>query len=292
MKYTYIRYIDTNKIGLLEGADNIQNLPKDYYVIVNKDDYTDIAKIIGYSSKLYDVKPSYFIRKATRQDIHKMNHLNNLSQQHIKIARELSRQHNLSLKLIKAYIPIDDVKSFFYYTADSRIDFRQLVKDLAKTLKKRIEMRQIGTRDAVQMLGAVGMCGCKTCCSSFIEGFESINLRDIQMQNLPMSPSKFTGPCGKLVCCMSFEKMNYAIKYILPPEGSNICLDGKEYTISHIDPLTNLALLVSEDSKINVNILDLLPDGYEIALKKCASCGGCCASNMDSQALLMEESFA
>jgi Uncharacterized homolog of PSP1 len=156
-----------------------------------------------------------------------MNHFNRVSQSYIKIAKELSKQHNLSLKFIKAYTPIDGLKSYFFYTAETRIDFRQFVKDLAKAIKKRIEMRQIGTRDAVQMLGAVGMCGCKTCCSNFIDVFESVNLKDIQMQNLPMSPSKFTGPCGKLVCCMSFEKINYVIKYILPPEAQIFVLTAK-----------------------------------------------------------------
>jgi len=112
------------------------------------------------------------------------------------------------------------------------------------------------------------------------------------MQNLPMSPSKFTGPCGKLVCCMSFEKINYVIKYILPPECTNICFDGKEYTISYIDPLTNLITLNSQEEKINVNILDIVPEGYEVAVKKCASCGGCCASNMDQQSVVFEEALA
>ena len=288
--YTYIRYMDTNKIGLLEGTNEV--LPKGSYVIISKDDTTDIAKVVGASKKLYDVKPSFFIRKATKQDISKMNHFNRVSQSYMKIAKELSKQHNLSLKFIKAYTPIDGLKSYFFYTAETRIDFRQFVKDLAKAIKKRIEMRQIGTRDAVQMLGAVGMCGCKTCCSNFIDVFESVNLKDIQMQNLPMSPSKFTGPCGKLVCCMSFEKINYVIKYILPPEGTNICFDGKEYTISYIDPLTNLITLNSQEEKINVNILDIVPEGYEVAVKKCASCGGCCASNIDQQSVVFEEALA
>ncbi|GAB6077587.1 PSP1 domain-containing protein [Hydrogenobaculum acidophilum] len=289
MKYTYIRYMDTNKIGLLEGINEL--LQKDTFVIISKDDYVDIAKVVGYSDKLYDVKPSFFIRKATKQDISRMYHLKKVSQHYMKIAKELSKQHNLSLKFIKAYVPIDDVKSFFFYTAESRVDFRQLVKDLAKAIKKRIEMRQIGTRDAVQILGAVGMCGFKTCCSNFIDTFESVNLKDMEMQNLPMSPSKFTGPCGKLVCCMSFEKINYVIKYILPPTGTAIGFNHKEYTISHIDPIKNVVSLSSEEDKLNINVTDLLPEGYEIAVKKCASCGGCCASNTDHQGVLFEEVF-
>jgi Uncharacterized homolog of PSP1 len=282
--------MDTNKIGILEGTNEV--LPKDSYVIISKDGTMDIAKVVGASNKLYNVKPSFFIRKATKQDISKMHHFNRVSKNYMKIAKELSKQHNLSLKFIKAYTPIDGLKSYFFYTAETRIDFRQFVKDLAKAIKKRIEMRQIGTRDAVQMLGAVGMCGCKTCCSNFIDVFESVNLKDIQMQNLPMSPSKFTGPCGKLVCCMSFEKINYVIKYILPPEGTNICFDDKEYTVSYIDPLTNLITLNSQEEKINVNIFDIVPEGYEVAVKKCASCGGCCASNMDQQSVVFEEVLA
>jgi Uncharacterized homolog of PSP1 len=120
--------MDTNKIGLLEGTNEV--LPKGSYVIISKDDTTDIAKVVGASNKLYDVKPSFFIRKATKQDISKMHHFNRVSTNYMKIAKELSKQHNLSLKFIKAYTPIDGLKSYFFYTAETRIDFRQFVKDL------------------------------------------------------------------------------------------------------------------------------------------------------------------
>ncbi len=287
MRYTYIRYMDTNKIGLLEGIQS--PLAKNTFVIINKDDYTDIAKIVGMSDQFYDVKTTFFIRKATKQDISKMNHLNKVSQNNLKLAKDLAKKHEINLKFIRSYIPIDDSKSFFFYTAESRVDFRQFVKDLAKTIKKRIEMRQIGTRDAIQMLGATGMCGLKTCCANFIDVFESVNLKDMEMQNLPMSPSKFTGPCGKLVCCMSFEKVNYAVKYILPTENTNICYNKKEYTITYVDPIKGIATLQSEEEKTNINLLELLPDSHEIAVKKCASCGGCCTSS--EQNVVFEETL-
>ncbi len=286
MEHIYIKYLDTNKIGILEGIDKPP--PTNTYVVISKDDYVDIAKVIGVSSKLYDVKSAFFIRKAAKSDISKMEHLEKLSKDYIKIAKEMAISHNISLKFAKSYIPLDNTKSFFYYTAESRVDFRQFVKDLAKAIKKRIEMRQVGVKDAVQMIGAVGICGRKTCCSNFMDNFETTSLKDLEFQNLPMSPSKFTGPCGKLVCCMSFEKVNYAVKYILPSNGTNICINQKEYTIDHVDPITNTVNIKNEEEKLTLNLSEILPEGYDIAMKKCASCGGCCARSEESHIHLEE----
>lgn len=286
MQYTYIKYIDTGKIGLLEGLQD--TLPKNSYVIIKRDDYIDIAKVIGTSSKLYDVKACSFVREATPQDISKMSYLNELAQNHMKIAKGMALKHNISLKFIKSYIPFDNTKSFFFYTADTRVDFRQFVKDLAKAIKKRIEMRQIGNRDAVQILGSIGICGFKTCCSNFMDSFDTVNLKDLEIQNLPMSPSKFSGPCGKLVCCISFEKLNYIVKHILPPENTNICFAQKEYTIAHIDPIKNTIDLQREGENISINLLEFLPEGYDIVIKKCASCGGCCV-RQEEQNVVLEE---
>lgn len=122
----------------------------------------------------------------------------------------LVEQHNLNLKLVDVEYQFDRKKITFFYTADERVDFRQLVKDLAAVFRTRIEMRQIGARDEARRIGGVGPCGQELCCTRFMEGFEPINTQYAKDQNLPINPSKLSGTCGKLKCCLRFEWDFYA----------------------------------------------------------------------------------
>ena len=122
----------------------------------------------------------------------------------------LVEQHNLNLKLVDVEYQFDRKKITFFYTADERVDFRQLVKDLAAVFRTRIEMRQIGARDEARRIGGVGSCGQELCCTRFMEGFEPINTQYAKDQNLPINPSKLSGSCGKLKCCLRFEWDFYA----------------------------------------------------------------------------------
>lgn len=110
----------------------------------------------------------------------------------------------------------------------------------------------------------------------FMERFDSISLKDIEEQNLPLSPSKFTGPCGRLVCCMSFEKDNYLVKHLLPEKGSELCVDGKVARLLEVDPLRSVVVLDFEGKAKELPLGEVLPKDYEKVLKNCQTCGGCC----------------
>ncbi len=276
MDYIKVRSLDTRKIGTLEGCEQELNR-QELVVVEDKDRGEDVVEVLGVSKEAPKNGLRYsFIRKLTPRDKRVLERNESESSKAFSACKEKIKQYSLDMHLLKAYIPLSSTKVFFYYTADKRVDFRQLVRDLAKILKKRIEMRQVGVRDAVQMMGWLGLCGDVPCCVRFLESFDSISLKDIEEQNLPLSPSKFTGPCGRLVCCMSFEKKNYLIKRILPDVNTDICVKGKEAKVIHIDPLRDSITLAFGESKKELSLQEILPVGYEVALKRCESCEECC----------------
>lgn len=287
MKYLKVRILDTNKIATVVDVRENNFKKHDKIVIEDKEKGEDIVEVLGYSKTPPQndliVK---FIRKATKRDEEILKRNLKESEKALQICKEKVRKHKLNMHLLKAYIPLNRKKVFFYYIAEQRVDFRQLVRDLAKVFKRRIEMRQIGVRDAVQMKGWIGRCMRETCCSQFIENFQSISLRDITEQNLPLSPSKFTGPCGRLVCCMAFERENYLVKVLFPEPGTTICYNKQEVKILEIDPIRELVVVeyLELGKKIELHIRDLLPKNYERAIEHCKSCNYCCKREVYEEA--------
>ncbi|WPM32017.1 regulatory iron-sulfur-containing complex subunit RicT [Hydrogenobacter sp. T-2] len=274
MSYIKAKFKDTNKVLQVEGVWE-KDVSRGELLVVQSEKGEEVVRVLGTSKEPSSYR-AIFLRKAKREDIQRMEENEEKAKEAMAVCKKKIIEHGLDMKLIKTYIPLDKSKIFFYYTSDHRVDFRNLVRDLAKIFKKRIEMRQVGVRDAVQMLGWVGACGDMPCCIRFQEEFQSVSLRDIEEQNLPLSPQKFTGPCGRLMCCLVFERENYLIKSILPEAGSELCYGGKVYKVLHVDPIKWKISLVSEDSKKEIDLEDVLPGGYEKALKHCQTCGGCC----------------
>ncbi len=276
MNYIKVKSLDTNKIGVLE--DCREELKRDDVVVIESEEKgEDVVRVLGPSKEDALTGIRYkFVRRATDEDFRVLSKNEKESKKAYETCKRKIKEQGLDMHLLKAYIPLSSKKIFFYYTAEDRVDFRKLVRELARIFRKRIEMRQVGVRDAVQILGWVGLCGEVPCCMRFMERFDSISLRDIEEQNLPLSPSKFTGPCGRLVCCLSFEKDNYIVKHLLPERGSEICIDKKVGRLLEVDPLRNTLLVQFEDRAKEFNLEEILPKGYERAIKSCQSCGGCC----------------
>ncbi len=274
MSYIKAKFQDTNKVFQVEGVWE-RDVSKGELLVVQSEKGEEVVKVLGTSKEPSSHK-AIFLRRAKKEDIQKMMENEEKAKEAMELCKKKILEHGLDMKLIKTYIPLDRSRIFFYYTSEHRVDFRNLVKDLAKVFKKRIEMRQVGVRDAVQMLGWVGACGDIPCCIRFQEEFQSVSLRDIEEQNLPLSPQKFTGPCGRLMCCLVFERGNYLIKSILPEVGSELCYEGKVYKVLQVDPIGWKISLATEESKREIDLKDVLPEGYERALKHCEACGDCC----------------
>ncbi len=185
---------------------------------------TSIRKI----DALLDKKFPKIKRRATKEDIEKMKVLEKKEVEALSIAREKAKKRELPMRLIKVRYMFDKSRVVFYFVAENRIDFRELVRDLAAIFKTRIEMRQVGVRDAAKILGGIGMCGREVCCRTFLFEFEPISLRTAKEQNLSLNSEKITGICGRLKCCLAFEYPYYKeLLDLVPPLGTKIKIDDE-----------------------------------------------------------------
>lgn len=178
-------------------------------------------KEVDDESIVAPLKP--ILRIATDDDIAKESYNRSREQEAYAVCKEKIREHNLEMKLIRAEYTFDNNKLLFYFTADGRIDFRNLVKDLASAFRTRIELRQIGVRDETKMLGGIGICGRELCCHTFLTDFAPVSIKMAKEQNLSLNPTKISGTCGRLMCCLNNEAETYEyLNSRLPKQGSYV----------------------------------------------------------------------
>lgn len=165
-----------------------------------------------------------------------------------KICQKKIREHGLEMKLIDAEYTFDNNKVLFYFTADGRIDFRQLVKDLAAIFKTRIELRQIGVRDETKILGGIGICGRCLCCHTYLTEFAPVSIKMAKEQNLSLNQTKISGVCGRLMCCLKNEQETYEeLNKKLPGTGDTVTLpDGVQGTVHSVNVLRQLVKVIVE----------------------------------------------
>jgi len=178
------------------------------------------------------------IRVATRKDIEHEADNKKKEQEAFQICQEKIKNHKLNMNLTEVEYKFDNSKIVFYFTADGRIDFRELVKDLAAIFHTRIELRQIGVRDEVRRIGGNGMCGRELCCCSFLRNFENVSIKMAKEQNISLNPSKISGNCGRLMCCLKYEQDVYDEKLArLPHIGAIVKTADGEGEIVGIETL-------------------------------------------------------
>lgn len=163
------------------------------------------------------------VRMATDEDIRRHNENETKKAKAMAQCQEKVDKHGLEMKLIDVEYTFDNNKIIFYFTADGRVDFRELVKDLASVFKMRIELRQIGVRDEAKMLGGIGSCGRSLCCNSWLADFEPVSIKMAKVQNLSLNPTKISGICGRLMCCLKYENDVYTeLRKGLPDNGEKV----------------------------------------------------------------------
>ncbi len=225
------------------------------YVIVEADKGIDLGTVnkLGRLVALSEIKgePKNLIRKAVEEDLEKLRDNREKEAQAFLIAREKIKQHKLNMKLVDVEYQYDQNKLTFYFTSEKRVDFRELVKDLASKYRTRIELRQIGVRDEARRLGGLGVCGETICCSTFMKTFEPVTTQYAKEQHLPLNPSKLTGVCGRLKCCLVFEKKFYdAAQKNFPPLNSEITTPRGRAFVDKIDIFKDLVFLRYKDDEI------------------------------------------
>ena len=202
------------------------------------------------------------IRKATAKDVDD-NARNLENAKHaLKVCRESIASFNLDMHLLKAEYTLDGGKIIFNYSAESRVDFRELLKDLAAKLKSRIELRQIGARDRAKLIGGIGICGLPLCCNTFLGEFDAISINMAKNQFLVLNIQKLSGHCGKLLCCLKYEDNDYTeMRKGLPRIGQKFIFENESYRVASINVLTKQVKIESSNEvkfiKLN-EVLDLI----------------------------------
>lgn len=188
------------------------------------------------------------VRAATKDDIQRFESNKQLEKSAFDVCVKMIAKHSLDMKLIEAEYTFDNSKLLFYFSADGRVDFRDLVKDLASVFHTRIELRQIGIRDEAKMMGGLGVCGRPFCCSSFLSDFGQVSIKMAKEQNLSLNSSKISGTCGRLMCCLRFESNVYEEELRrTPPVDSKVSTpDGIGY-VKEISPLTGFCRVIIPD---------------------------------------------
>lgn len=194
------------------------------------------------------------IRMATNEDESAEKRNKDKEKDAFKICQEKIKKHNLEMKLIDAEYTFDNNKVLFYFTADGRIDFRELVKDLASVFKTRIELRQVGVRDETKIMGGVGICGRTLCCHSYLSEFIPVSIKMAKEQNLSLNPTKISGVCGRLMCCLKNEEETYEVlNSKLPGTGDYVTtadgLKGEVHSVSVLRQMVKVVVTVDKDEK-------------------------------------------
>ena len=186
------------------------------------------------------------IRLATDQDRRTVEKNKEREREAFQICQEKIQKHGLEMKLIDAEYTFDNNKVLFYFTADGRIDFRDLVKDLASVFRTRIELRQIGVRDETKIRGGIGICGRSLCCSTYLSEFSAVSIRMAKEQNLSLNPTKISGVCGRLMCCLTNEQEIYEeLNRHLPSVGDSVTTsDGLRGTVHSLSVLRKLGKVI------------------------------------------------
>lgn len=218
--------------GKIQYYETAQLKPKiSEFVIVEADRGLDYGEVISEAEMVADIVLEEPLRKilriAAKADLEQIKKNREKTKEAFTTCQKKIQEHALKMKLIEAEYSFDRSKLLFYFTAEGRIDFRELVKDLARIFRARIELKQIGVRDEARLLGGFGPCGKALCCATFLKDFEPVTIRMAKEQNLPLNPAKISGVCGRLMCCLGYEhKLYLELLKGLPKEGEKIEVEG------------------------------------------------------------------
>ncbi|MBQ8737984.1 MAG: stage 0 sporulation family protein [Clostridia bacterium] len=206
-------------------------------------------KLVASKDVVSPLKP--VLRIATPNDIKQHEEIKKKQSEAMRICQAKVLAHELEMKLIEAEYTFDMTKLTFYFTADGRIDFRELVKDLASTFRTRIELRQIGIRDEAKFMGGLGICGRQFCCSSFLPDFVQVSIKMAKEQNLSLNSAKISGACGRLMCCLRYEHEAYQEEIRLtPPVDSSVKTPDGIGVVTDTNPIRGLIkVMINENIK-------------------------------------------
>ena len=239
---------------------------EEYGEVLIPNRYVDDEKIISPLKKV--------TRIANGKDHKHYEECRKIEKEAFEVCKKKIKEHKLAMTLTDVEYKFDNSKILFYFTADGRIDFRELVKDLAAIYKTRIELRQIGVRDEVKRIGGNGVCGRELCCCSFLRDFEAVSIKMAKEQNISLNPSKISGNCGRLMCCLKYENEVYEEKLEkLPNIGAIVKTEDGEGEVDNIETLKEVVRVKLKDGdnytykKYNVSDIKIIKDNKSVVLE-------------------------
>jgi len=258
-KVAGLKFPKTNCVYYFKINNRI-NLKKGDLCLVKTSIGLDLGKVVVpykyIKSNELETPLKNIFRKANKEDMKKWEVIKQEEIEALNICKEKIKKHNLPMKLVYVKYLFDKSRIIFYFVSVQRVDFRELVKDLAKKFKTKIELRQIGVRDGTKMIGGIGMCGREVCCASFIQKFAPIHINMAKVQKIALSQSKVSGLCGRLMCCLSYESEFYREclkKY--PKLGDNIDTEKGNGKVIEINVLKKYIVVeLEEDSDVKKRI--------------------------------------
>jgi len=251
IKVIGVRFRTAGKVYFFDPVD--YDIKRGDHVIVETARGVEFGTVVGDPKEVEDDKVGQplkpVLRIATQKDVEQEAANKEKEKEAFKICLEKIRKHELAMKLIDAEYTFDNNKVLFYFTADGRIDFRELVKDLAAVFKTRIELRQIGVRDETKILGGIGICGRPLCCHTHLSEFIPVSIKMAKEQNLSLNPTKISGVCGRLMCCLKHEEETYEeLNRRLPNVGDQVTTkDGQHGEVASINILRQLVKVIVEN---------------------------------------------
>jgi cell fate regulator YaaT (PSP1 superfamily) len=247
---------------VFSASSRLHGLKKDDVVMVQAEQGLEPARLLSVVPGWPDNEPAKgaisltIVRRATRDEVTKFEKLSEMEHNAFRICSGLIEKLDLPMNLVKVERFFNGGKIIFFFTAENRVDFRELVKNLVQEFRTRVEMRQIGVRHETKMIGGLGCCGRELCCSSFIQKFESVSIKMAKEQNLPLNPAKISGACNRLLCCLNYEYKTYkSARKSMPKIGKKITIDDRVYKVRQHNVLQESIVVADEE-------------GGEITLKK------------------------
>ena len=238
------------------ASSSLNDLRKGEVAMVRSDEGLEPATIICSAPACRDAeverKATYeLLRRAAHEECNRYANIPREEESASAICRELIATHSLQMNLVRVERFFNGSKMIFYFTADKRVDFRALVKDLVQEFRTRVEMRQVGVRHETKMIGGLGACGRELCCAGYMKKFDSVSIKMAKEQDLPLNPSKISGVCNRLLCCLTYEFETYKRerKGMARP-GKTLLVDGHSYRVKRQNPLQGTLQVADEQGEL------------------------------------------
>lgn len=274
-----IQFKPVTKLYHFSAGEFLDLAPNDF-VIVDTAKGPEIAQVVQPPHRIHseevvgEMKP--VMRRATAWDLVQKDQWEHKEREALAVCRAKARESNLNIKIVRCEYSFDGGRLLIFFASEARVDFRDLVRDLARVFRTRIEMRQIGVRDEAKLLDGVGKCGRQLCCTSWLREFTPVSIRMAKNQQLPLNPDEISGVCGRLLCCLSYEDLHYKEQNKkMPKLGAEVITPQGVGRVRHVHPLKESVTVMLENM-----VLAEFTAGDLIVNKSadggsCGTCGGC-----------------